>query len=419
MLNHRIISNLYILIFGIAFGLKFYFLCDGDVLNHYPLISPDGFDWYTEGTYLIKIFFEKNLPNLPVLRPPFFVLITSLDYLLGSKGIILSIIYSFSLVMTYFLMLWIIEIGSAVKNKNAWFLFPLALSVTIYPINFIKGYLLSDSIAVCFSLLSVFFLIKYFNEKKPYLLSISSLIALIGGLTQIYALLPFLIFISLRLIPVYKTNKVNALVLITNILVTIILFIFVIYIWRHALKHNSTPKNFEFLKLGFGMLEFYINTWGYYFLPFIIFLIGYRDKKFIFIKPPLIFLSSLTVAVLIIFLCSIYQWPESRFTYYFWPWILIAFFGIVIPNEDKAASKLIVALMLFFSFLSPDNPWQPRLKSLSLNYHQNWAMGYFESKPVDRELDKCITAECEGNKFIENSDSYVRSVIFINLSLNK
>lgn len=419
MLNHRIISNLYILIFGLAFGIKFYSLCNGDVLNHYPLISPDGFDWYTEGTYLIKSFFEQNLPNLPVLRPPFFVLITLLDYLAGSKGIVLSILYSFSIVMTYFFMLWIIDKRCEVKNKNAWFLFPLAISVTVYPINFIKSYLLSDSIAVCLSLFSVFLLSEYIDKNKTYLLVMSSLIVLAGGLTQTYALLPYLIFIIIRIISVYKTNKTNAFMLIKNILFIFILFIFLLNLWWQTIEHDTIPNNFELLKFGFGMFGFYINTWGYYFLPFIIFLICGSYRKFKYKKTKLVFLSSLTVSISFSLLCLFYQWPESRFTYYFWPWILIVFFSMVIPNEDKSACSLLVVLMLIFSLLVPANPWQPTLKKLSFNYHQNWAVRYFKSEPVDRKLDKCSTPHCEGNEFLENSDQYVKSVIFTNLLLNK
>jgi len=419
MINRRLIFNLAVLIFGVAFGFKFYLLCNGDVLNHYPLISPDGFDWYTEGTYLFKGFFVENLPSLPVLRPPFFVFITFLDYLAGSRGLILAILFSLSIVMTYFFMLWIIDKGRVDKNKDTWFLFPLAISITIYPINFIKGYLLSDSIAVCLSLFSVFILIKYFDENKTYLLVISSLIALFAGLTQTYALLPYSIFIVMRLINVYKTNKLNSLVLITNLFFIFVVFIFLSYFWRHILNHDSTPQNFELLKLGFGMLGFYLNTWGYYFMPFAISFFAIKCHNNKPIKTQFVLLSSAAVTFILGFMCFIYQWPESRFTYYFWPWALIAFFLLMKPVDEGKASVLLGALMLFMTFLSPDSPWQPSLKSLSFNYHKPWVMSYFRSQSVDRGLINCDTANCEGNEFLSNSDQYIKSVININLRLKE
>jgi hypothetical protein len=119
-------------------------------------------------------------------------------------------------------------------------------------------------------------------------------------------------------------------------------------------------------------------------------------------------------------MCFIYQWPEARFTYYFWPWVLISFFLLIKPTDERTASRLLVTLMLFASFLAPSNgPWQPSLKSLSLNYDQNWAVSYFKSKSVDRGLDECATPKCEGNEFIENSDQYVKSVMFMNLFLKE
>ena len=419
MINRRLIFNLAVLIFGVAFGFKFYFLCNGDVLNHYPLISPDGFDWYTEGTYVFKGFFAENLPSLPVLRPPFFVFITFLDYLAGSKGLILAILYSLSIVMTYFFTLWIIDKGRVDKNKDTWFLFPLAISITVFPINFIKGYLLSDSIAVCLSLFSVFFLIKYFDENKTHLLVISALIALFGGLTQIYALLPYSIFIVMKLINVYKTNKLNSLVLIINLFFIFVLFIFLSYFWRYILKHDSTPQYFEFLKLGFGMLGFYLNTWGYYFMPFVIFFFVIKCHNRKRVKKQFVLLSSAAVTFILGFMCFIYQWPEARFTYYFWPWALIAFFLLFKPVDEGKASLLLVMLMLFMTFLSSDNPWQPSLKKLSFSYHKNWVVSYFESQSVDRGLINCDTPNCEGNEFLSNSDQYIKSVININLRLKE
>jgi hypothetical protein len=80
-------------LFYLILSLKFYYLCNGDVVNFYPLISADGYDWYTEGIYLVETLKGHNFPNLPVLRNPFFVFITATDYLFGSKGIILSIVF--------------------------------------------------------------------------------------------------------------------------------------------------------------------------------------------------------------------------------------------------------------------------------------------------------------------------------------
>ena len=411
--------SFFVFFFAILFSIKFYVLSNGDVINHYPFVSPDGFDWYTEGIYLVHLIQGDNLQALPVLRPPIFVFITALYYILGGSGLILSGFYFLSIVMTYFFMSWIIDMGCSFKNKDPWLLSTLAIAVTVYPINFIKGYLLSDNIAVCLSLFSVFLLLKYFNENKNYLLFLSGFIALLAGLTQAYALLPYFIFVVFRLIFMYKKSKANVLVLFTNLIFIFLAFFFVSFIWRHTLSHGSTPQNFELLHLGIAMLSFYVNTWGYYFLPLIIFLFSIKRYKALLIKNQSIMLSSAAVTFTLGFLCFIYQWPEARFTYYFWPWALISLFIFVKLVNQKNSFILLAPMILITSFLVSPNPWQPSLRSLSLSYHKNWAVNYFESQPVDRGLDNCNTPKCDGNEWLANSDQYVKSVIFMNLLLRK
>lgn len=420
MINARFISNSAVIFFGLIFGLKFIFLSNGDVINYYPLISDDGFDWYTEGIYLINSFFRNNLPNLPILRPPIFVLITSLDFLTGSRGLVLSTLYSLSIVMTYFFILWIIDRELGVENKDAWFLFPLAISVTVYPINFFKGYLLSDSIAVCLSLFSIFILIKYFNEKKIHLLVLSGFVALLAGLTQTYGLVPYLIFIGIKLMFTYKNNKTNVLLLFLSLVLIFSSFILITYFWRHFLKHHTTPLNFQLLKLNFDMLSFYINTWGYYFFPFIIFFILIKHNKEHLVTTQLIIFSSLAVTLTLAFFCFIYQWPDARYTYYLWPWVLISFFLLFKPVNKKTGSISLVGLMIFVSFVIPSNsPWGPSLKSISFSYHKNWAVNYFRSQSVDRDLNNCNTPNCDGNSFLANSSPYVKSVMSMYLVLKE
>jgi hypothetical protein len=414
VINLRSFVNLTVIFFGLVFGIKFYFLCNGDVLNYYPLISPDGFDWYTEGAYLYKSFATENLPSLTVLRPPLFVLTTLVDFLIGG-GLFLAFIYSISIVFTYFFILWIIELCLGNKQEKAWFLIPLAIATTIYPVNFIKGYLLSDGLAVCLSLFAVYMLAKYFERNKRHLLIFSSLIAILGGLTQTYALLPYLTFLSLRVFS--KQEELgNRIFLILNALFVLITFFFISYLWRIFLKHESTPQYFDLLKLSFGMFDFYINTWGYYFAPFLLLVItNFRSLKFN--KYQSLGMSSLTVTLALGFLCFIYQWPESRFTYFLWPWVIISFFSLISPICFKAATKQLTATMLIISFMAPSNYWQPSLKSLSFKYQDNWVVNYFRLIAIDRKLTSCDTLECKGNLFLGNSDPYVNAVIKLNLFL--
>ena len=42
------------------------------------MISPDGFDWYTEGLYLLNVNSIEQSLKLPILRPPVFVIVTAI-----------------------------------------------------------------------------------------------------------------------------------------------------------------------------------------------------------------------------------------------------------------------------------------------------------------------------------------------------
>src|SRR3989339_1345220 len=192
MMNLRLFTTIFVVLFATNFGAQFVFLAHGDVINNYPFISPDGFDWYTEGIYLTQFFSGVTLPELPVLRPPLFVFLTALDFILGNKGFVIAIVYAFSIFCTYFCSLKLVDVMHGRAEKNSWYIVPLAISATIYPLNFFKPFLLADSLAVALSLASVLLLVKHYTSSEKHHLALSSTLAILAGLTQTYALIPFL-----------------------------------------------------------------------------------------------------------------------------------------------------------------------------------------------------------------------------------
>lgn len=93
-------------------------LSNGYVINQYPFISPDGFDWITEGLYLSEAM-KGNLYEgvLPVARPPFFVFITAIDSLLGQTGTFIWLMNSIAFFVTGYLGLLLIKY----KEQSNWF----------------------------------------------------------------------------------------------------------------------------------------------------------------------------------------------------------------------------------------------------------------------------------------------------------
>ena len=141
MMNLRLYATLFVALFAGLFGAQFVYLANGDVINNYPFISPDGFDWYTEGVYVTQLFSGATLPELPVLRPPFFVFVTAVDFIFGNKGLVLAILYGVATFYTYFFSLKLIDSNYEEGDKNSWYVVPLAISATIYPLNFFKPFL--------------------------------------------------------------------------------------------------------------------------------------------------------------------------------------------------------------------------------------------------------------------------------------
>jgi len=104
-------------------------------------------------------------------------------------------------------------------------------------------------------------------------------------------------------------------------------------------------------------------------------------------------------------LCFFYQWPESRFSFYIWPWFLVLFF-LVVKAQGKRSIIFISILMTLNLLFSPSSYWAPNLGSLTFNLDKIWLVGFIHAMPTDRKLN-CDVQHCiEGNEFFKNSDEY-------------
>lgn len=412
VVNVRLYATRFVFLFSLLFGFQFVYLAHGDVVNNYPYITQDGFDWYMEGVYLAKLFSGASLPELPVLRPPLFVFLTAADYVAGGRGLILAIFYAVALFYTYFISLKIIDSAHEGGTRNSWYLVPLAIGTTVYPLNFIKPFLLADSLAVALSLFSVLLLVKYHIEEKLPVLALSVGISVVAFMTQTYALIPYAVSCAAGVLMHLRSNKNKAIKFLLAIFTTSVLCILCTTLWNWVLPHGGTPKNFELLKLSTHMLGFYISTWSYYFFPFILFFLLFRRHQTVLNATNFVVLLSATVVLLFAVLCFFYQWREARFTYYFWPWLMILFFsGIRLKGLKNAF--LLSMLMLMMAVSSPATYWDPSWRSVRFTVFHNWVGDYFSALPIDRKLNMCGD-DCEGkNEFLNKSDSYVNETITI------
>lgn len=416
-MNLRLPVTLVVFLFSLMFAIQIVVLANGDIVNNYPYISPDGFDWYMQGVYLDKVLSGATLPELPVLRPPLFVLITAADYIAGGRGLIFSLAIGLAIFFTYYFTLKIVDSAYGEESRKSWYILPLAISATVYPINFFKPYLLADSLAVTLSLASVLLLVKYHKEEKLHFLAISIAAAVLAGLTQTYGLIPFAVSCMVGFLFNIHSNKLKSRNFITSAFIASVLFISFTLLWRWIMPHETTPKNFELLKVSTAMFGFYARTWGYYFIPLMIFFIIFRRLKTAWHTSRFIISSSTIVVIFFALLCLFYQWPEARFTYFFWPWLMILMFSSIRLDSVKGA-YLIPILMLLLVALVPNNYWSPSWQSMRVSVLDNWVGEYFMSSPIDRKLNACVGECMKKNEFLIKSDPYVNATITIYNQIN-
>lgn len=405
--NLRLYAALAVSIFSALFAIQFVLLSNGDVINNYPYISNDGFDWYTEGVYVDKLLQGLALPDLPVLRPPVFVFVTAADYLAGGAGLVLALVLGITIFCTYHFSLKLIDVAS--PKLHSWHVVPLAIGMTIYPMNFFRPYLLADGLAVALSLASVYLLAKYHSEEKPRILFLSIAISVLAGSTQTYALVPYVITCAAGFLINAQSDRNKSYRFVLAFFSATVLFISFTLLWRWAIPHRGTPLNFGLLELNTHMFGFYLRTWGYYFLPFILFFAIFRKFKIVW-NSGLVTLSAAAIVLLFALLCLSYQWQEARFTYYFWPWLMIVLFAVIRLSSIDGA-RLMPELMLLLVFVVPSNYWNPSFRQMWISPVDHWAGAYFQSVPTDRKLNSCGT-DCNGkNEFLNNAGPYVNSTI--------
>jgi hypothetical protein len=256
-------------------------------------------------------------------------------------------------------------------------------------------------LAVSLSLGSVVLLIHFFKDQKNFFLALASIVATLAALTQTYGYIPFSIFlcvfaINSRTITPFRT----LLKYLIALSLPLAIFIIAHYQWRQFLPHLMTPHNFLWLSLSLKNWSFYQLVWPLYFWPMFITLaialIAVKNKRWLFSGPAALYLVILIFAGF----CFFYQWKESRFTYYFWPWALLLFLSIL----PKLKGILKTAPLIFFLvsiFIYPLNPWNPSAQNVKLSY-KNWAYQYFTSQPINRKLNQCIP-HCNINALCEPS----------------
>jgi hypothetical protein len=335
-----------------------------DLLEDYSLITQDGFQWIIQGRALANLLVSETWPEL---RNPGYVVITALDAIFGSFGLIISI----STAIALLIQLWVIhkiarEVSLSQLSSGA-----IALAFILNPINFIALHLLSDAISVSIMMLMVFVTFLIIHQEKQINPISLFLLGSIGALFQLYTLYPILLLLFFIII-LFQQKQINLkreylkkLFIITS--AGLILGLFLRYFWYSLIEHQSTPKQFELIVFSLKNLMFYVNTWSWLLAP--IFLSGLYFviiKKVKIVKKEVFKWYLITLSTIYATSIFFYDWQESRFSYFLVA-LLFVLFIVIISKEKREVTtnfisvNLVVLALIFGSIFTPTNKWAPEI----------------------------------------------------------
>ncbi len=413
------------LILSFMMGLiQFYLmarLISGDFLNSYPFISDDGFDWVAQGFGLKGIVLDGDNSVWPILRPPVFVFVTFLDAMIGTGGYLIVGAISLSVSGT--------ALASAYLARRLHFsdftVLSIMLAVWFYNLAYFRIWILSDAVCIFLMLWSVVLLLCNRPEETHKNLLLSSILAVLSGLTQSYGLLPFVVMtLSFAVLEFVESRDGSMRRYFSSALAVLAISSLVQLIWGELIPHSARPSNFSLLKFSFDMAGFYAGVWPtafVVFLPALLLIISRRSSgKWMTADLLSLLASSMVFAGLTFF----YQWPEARFTYVYWPVVLCLFLvlsrlpsSLEFSQVDKLIRKTCFGIVALGLLVVPGNGyWQPTVRLTNIDWYSTWIAQLWTGATVDRFA---LEASCGSDSQwcaeapVENFGSdYIKQIMF-------
>ena len=393
-----------------VFALVLSRLWVGDLLNSYTYMSDDSFDWVTQGMALVEFTTGEDKSTWPILRPPLFVFVWALDYMLEPPGLVFLLCQVTALAAVTF------GIARFARLKGAG---PLAsalagLAAPFSVLGFYALWVLSDAIASSLMTLSAITAVLAFARPTPATLGaelkqLAPAIALgvAAGLTQTYGMIPIMVIGFVhgadRLVRRAPPARWLAPFLLSAI--TAVIGFGLQKLWALLIPHGMQPANFTLLEPSLGMLDFYMNVWP---LSFGVFLpaLGWALWRYIAAKalPDAGSLSLIGAVGAFATLSFVYQWPESRMTYIYVPLFVVMVLSLVLgapapakqdarPGPARALMPTFAAALLVTLFVFPGDYWRPSLARTQIAPKATWIAAALREDPVDRYRLRIV---CDG-----------------------
>ncbi|MDH3605749.1 MAG: hypothetical protein OER12_01995 [Acidimicrobiia bacterium] len=298
-----------LLVFGIVHYLALTRLVRGDVFNSYPFITSDGRDWLVEGFAIARWFDGVAIPELPALRSPGFVGVTFVDYLFGANGHLLFGLTTLAVVGAFAAILLLARWRHTPRSQAAIVLVALVLS----PLGFYRMFVLSDQVASALMVVAAVALYGYLGRGSRRWLAMAAVAAALGGVTQLYSLIPFLVVGGWSLAVSIRHRELDR-PLATGLVAAPLASLLMVAAWLALVDHTDVPTQLGLLRLDFNMLDFYTDAWSFTFLPLVpllVVLFKYRKREVL--DSPVLTGYWLSVAVLMV-ATFFYQFEDLRFT---------------------------------------------------------------------------------------------------------
>jgi hypothetical protein len=242
-------------------------------------------------------------------------------------------------------------------------------------------------------------MLVFLKDKHQYYYWLSIFLALVSGLTQSYTFIPYFIFSFYLYIYQFKKYKIY----IGSIIFPVIGFILITLFWRNFINHLMTPENFTLLKFSSTNKDFYKIVWPLFLWPLFLPIAIGIPFLWRWISPfSTLLIPLLLTSTLLMILSFFYQWQESRFTFYVWPWLLILTLQSIEPSRKLLF--ICIGCLVLSSFIVPNNYWQPSRNDISLSTN-NWIYQYFASDSMHRRLIQCEPG-CPSNHWMADQNHH-------------
>ncbi|MBV8201201.1 MAG: hypothetical protein JOZ15_11315 [Acidobacteria bacterium] len=158
----------------------------GDVLNSYPFVTLDGFDWLLEGAGVAAVLSGNRHIDLPLLRNPLYVLAIAADAAGGGTGRLLLAIHAVAFFCQSLLLFGICEVLGTERRLQLAMPALLGLSA----LGGFRFAIFPDDLALVFLLASLAAILLWRRGGRRAWLIAAGLAAVCGALTQEYAAMP-------------------------------------------------------------------------------------------------------------------------------------------------------------------------------------------------------------------------------------